>query len=329
MSYLVTAPEQVGSAAQNLAGIRSLLAGSAASAAAPTTAVAAAAQDEVSGLVATMFSNFGEEFQTLSAQADAFHEQFVGLMSAGAGAYLSTEAANAGQAMLGAAAPVPGLLGQAPSGAVAGAQAAAADFDVSSVLGGAALIVPPISSVGPSVLNAFSPVINGGVVGLPAIVGGGQLTVPSILTGGLLNLPEALGGGVLGIPSIITGGLLSLPLSVVGGVLTVPPITSVVTSILGGGAVTLPPVLGGGQVSVPSVLTGGVLTLPPIVGGGDVTIPSILTGGLLTLPPVTGGGDVVVPSVVTGGVLTLPPTLGGGQLTVPPVTGDLLGLLGL
>src|SRR5205085_12491825 len=66
MSYLVTAPEQVGSAAQNLAGIRSLLAGSAASAAAPTTAVAAAAQDEVSGLVATMFSNFGEEFQTLS-----------------------------------------------------------------------------------------------------------------------------------------------------------------------------------------------------------------------------------------------------------------------
>ena len=78
MSYLVTAPEQVGSAAQNLAGIRSLLAGSAASAAAPTTAVAAAAQDEVSGLVATMFSNFGEEFQTLSAQADAFHEQFIG-----------------------------------------------------------------------------------------------------------------------------------------------------------------------------------------------------------------------------------------------------------
>ena len=96
VSYLVTAPEEVGAAARDLAGIRSLLAGSATSAAAPTAAVAAAAQDEVSALVATMFSDFGQEFQALSAQADAFHEQFVGLINAGAGAYLSTEVANAG-----------------------------------------------------------------------------------------------------------------------------------------------------------------------------------------------------------------------------------------
>jgi len=98
VSYLVTAPEQLESAAQGLAGIRSLLSGSAASAAAPTTAVAAAAQDEVSALVATMFSDFGQEFQTISAQANAFHEEFVGLISAGAGAYLGTEVANAGAA---------------------------------------------------------------------------------------------------------------------------------------------------------------------------------------------------------------------------------------
>jgi len=52
MSFVVAAPEQVQAATHDLAGIRSLLAGSSASAAAPTTAVAAAAQDEVSAGVA-------------------------------------------------------------------------------------------------------------------------------------------------------------------------------------------------------------------------------------------------------------------------------------
>ncbi len=101
MSYLVTAPEQMGETARGLAGIRSLLAESAASAAAPTTTVVAAAQDQVSALVATVFSDFGQEFQALSAQADAFHEQFVGLIDASAGAYLETEVANAGAGLLG------------------------------------------------------------------------------------------------------------------------------------------------------------------------------------------------------------------------------------
>jgi hypothetical protein len=311
VSYLVTAPEEVGAAARDLAGIRSLLAGSATSAAAPTAAVAAAAQDEVSAWVATMFSDFGQEFQALNAQADAFHEQFVGLINAGAGAYLSTEVANAGAISRAAAADLSlsSILGGSASLSLDGGVLSLPPIlgggvlsvpslltggvlNLPPILGGAQLTVPPISSVGSSILNAMSPIINGGVVGLPPILDGGELTVPSILTGGVLDLPASLSGGVLGLPSIVTGGLLSLPSSLGGGVFTVPPISSVLTSILNGGAVDLPPILGGGQLSVPSILAGGVLSLPPIAGGGNVSVPSILTGGVLTLPPIVGGGDI-------------------------------------
>src|SRR5262249_44574998 len=150
--YLVTTPEQLASAAENLAGIRSLLSGSAASAAAPTTAVAAAAQDEISALVATIFSDFGQDFQTISAQANAFHDEFVGLIDAAAGPYLSPEVANAG----------------------------AVDLSLPSILGGSASLS-----------------LNGGVVSLPPILGGGSVSVPSLVTGGVLNLPPILGGAQL------------------------------------------------------------------------------------------------------------------------------------
>ncbi|OBI97139.1 hypothetical protein A5660_07120 [Mycobacterium alsense] len=107
MSYVVTAPEQVQAAARQLAGIRSLLAESAAGAAGPTTAIVPAAADQVSAAISAMFGTFGEEFQSLSAQAQAFHAEFVAAMNAGAGAYLGAEAANA-EALLGSALAAPG-----------------------------------------------------------------------------------------------------------------------------------------------------------------------------------------------------------------------------
>jgi PE family len=96
MSFVVAAPELVQAAAQDLASTRSTLDEAFASAAAPTTAVAAAAQDEVSTRVAALFGAFGQEYQALSARATAFHEQFVNTLNAGAGAYVSAEAANTG-----------------------------------------------------------------------------------------------------------------------------------------------------------------------------------------------------------------------------------------
>ncbi|OBG30735.1 PE family protein [Mycobacterium sp. E3198] len=101
MSFVIAAPDLVESAATSLAGIRSSLAEATATAAGPTTGIAIAAQDEVSVAIASMFGNYGENFQALSAQAQSFHHQFVSLMNAGAGAYASAETANAAQTLLG------------------------------------------------------------------------------------------------------------------------------------------------------------------------------------------------------------------------------------
>src|ERR1700678_7186 len=107
MSFVIAAPELVQGAAQDLAGIGSSLADVTASVAGPTTGGAAAAQDEVSVAIASLFGNFGAEFQALSAQAQAFHAQFVSAMNGSAAAYISTEAANAGEGLLGSAVTAP------------------------------------------------------------------------------------------------------------------------------------------------------------------------------------------------------------------------------
>jgi PE family len=122
MSFVITEPELVQGAAQDLAGIRSSLAEATSTVAGPTTGMAAAAQDEVSVAIASMFGNYGQEFQALSAQAQAFHAQFVTAMNGSAAAYVGAEAANAGQTLLGGG--VLGNIGQNIGGAVAGGQAA-------------------------------------------------------------------------------------------------------------------------------------------------------------------------------------------------------------
>ncbi|MCV7102684.1 PE family protein [Mycobacterium palustre] len=107
MSFVIAAPDMVQAAAQDLAGVRATLSEAGAAAAGPTTAVVAAAEDQVSAAVAALFGAFGQEYQALSAQTQAFHEQFVTLLNGGARTYLATEAANAAQA---AASAVNGLV---------------------------------------------------------------------------------------------------------------------------------------------------------------------------------------------------------------------------
>lgn len=133
MSFVIATPDLVESAAADLAGIRSSLAEAASSASGPTTGIAVAAQDEVSIAIASMFGDFGQQFQALSAQAQAFHEQFVGLLNAGAGAYASAEAANVGQVLLGGG--LDGALGSVES-SVGGAVSALQSGGVGALLGG-------------------------------------------------------------------------------------------------------------------------------------------------------------------------------------------------
>lgn len=125
MSFVVAEAEMVQAAAGTLAGVRSTLGEAAVAAAAPTTGVVAAAADEVSASVAALFGAYGQEYQALSAHAQAFHAQFVNLLNAGAGAYLSTEAANAAQAVASAVnGPVRGLLADGVAARVAAASSA-------------------------------------------------------------------------------------------------------------------------------------------------------------------------------------------------------------
>jgi hypothetical protein len=73
MSFVTTVPDLIETAAGDLAGIRSTLSGATAAAAASTTGVETAAADEVSAAIAALFDTHGQQFQTLSAKAEAFH----------------------------------------------------------------------------------------------------------------------------------------------------------------------------------------------------------------------------------------------------------------
>ncbi|MEE6178125.1 PE family protein [Mycobacterium sp. 050134] len=118
---MVTAPESVTSAAGTLASIGSSLQEATAGAAAHTTGVASAAADEISLAISELFGTYGQEFQALTAQATAFHDEFVRLLNGGAAAYVGAEVANAEQTLLGNA----GLGGAGSAGAMATGAAAA------------------------------------------------------------------------------------------------------------------------------------------------------------------------------------------------------------
>ena len=95
MSFVIAAPEFVAAAATDLADIGSVLGSANAAASIPTSNVLAAAEDEVSTAIASLFGAHGQAYQALGAQAAAFHQEFVQLLNAGAARYAGAEAANA------------------------------------------------------------------------------------------------------------------------------------------------------------------------------------------------------------------------------------------
>ncbi|MCV7075105.1 PE family protein, partial [Mycobacterium szulgai] len=95
MSFVVTVPETVSAVANELADIGSAISSANAAAALPTTGVVAAAADEISAAIASIFGVHAQGYQALSSQAAAFHEQFVRALAAGATSYAAAEAASA------------------------------------------------------------------------------------------------------------------------------------------------------------------------------------------------------------------------------------------
>ena len=96
MTYVLTQPQVMMTAAGDAAEIGSALSQAHAAAAGPITRVAAAAGDEVSAATATLFSTYARAYQAVTAQAAAFHDAFSRALGAAANAYANAEAAASG-----------------------------------------------------------------------------------------------------------------------------------------------------------------------------------------------------------------------------------------
>ncbi len=94
LSYVTAAPEALAAAAGDLTGIGEALRAATAAAAPSTTSLVAAAGDEVSTAIATLFSEHAQSYQALSAQMAAFHDRFMNALAGASGSYASAEAAN-------------------------------------------------------------------------------------------------------------------------------------------------------------------------------------------------------------------------------------------
>ncbi len=116
MSFVFVVPQAVETAAAELAGIGSTISTANAAAAAPTTGMLAAAADEVSQEIAALFSEHGRDYQQVSAELAALHEQLVKNLTASAGVYATAEV-NAVQTLANAlSAPAEEVLGHSPVG---------------------------------------------------------------------------------------------------------------------------------------------------------------------------------------------------------------------
>ena len=155
--WVIAAPEYVAAAASDLANIGSSLSSANMAALVPTSGVLAAGADEVSAMIAALFSSHAQAYQALSAQAASFHAQFVQLMNTGASQYALTEAANAsplletvGQDAAGAVnSSVQALTGSplVGGGGASAATSGGSSGDRGSLFGSSGAIVTPAASV--------------------------------------------------------------------------------------------------------------------------------------------------------------------------------------
>ena len=277
MSFLSVTPEQIESAAQDLLGIRDTLSDATATAAMPTTGVLAAAEDEVSTAIASMFSALGQQYQLVSAQASAFHDEFVKRMNAGVGAYLSTEVANAENNLLNAVnSPIRELLGGAGVGtgpaASSGGILGSAEDVVAKITAAVQAAEPGLAQGGSELLLAGQTAVTGinqlqpafgylGQAGSAFVAAG---TDAGIGFGYLGSATTELVGGVgaigAGLGSVASG--VGLVVSVVPQLLTPVSIATVVPSLVGGVGL-----VGTGVVGIVGGVHELTLVYPNVVSG--------------------------------------------------------------
>lgn len=206
MPYVSVVPDLVTSAGGHLDAIGSALSAANAQAAVPTTGIAAMAADDVSAAVQSLFTTYAQSYQAVSAQAAAFHAQFVSLLSGGAARYLGTEIANVEQGLAGvtngAAAPVPASFswGFGPF-----------SVTLDTLLNGTptgSLAAPPGLAYGVDALGAPLSAANAFGSSMTAVGNAARTGDPLGALIGLLNTPANVGNGLL-----FGHGTFSAPLS--------------------------------------------------------------------------------------------------------------------
>lgn len=308
MSFVVAMPDLIQGAAQDLAGIRSSLAEATAAATGPTTGVAAAAEDEVSIALASLFGNFGAEFQAVSAQAQAFHQEFLGLINAGANAYLGAEAANVQQTLLGdIGAPAQALLG-------GGLPAPAA---VDAITGFGATVAAPYQAL---VFNTATNLqsLGAGISANPAPFlrqfltnqAGYAQTIATGLQTAVQNLPAELAN----LPATIQAGIQGLL-----AFNPIPVLQQIVDQQIGYAQLIATSLQNAGNDFV-----AGLTAFPANLQTGLQTIMSgDVSGGLLQV-----GGAFLAP-VLTNLNVTIDPVTGLLDIVPGGALGDLLPLFGI
>jgi hypothetical protein len=281
MSYVNTAPAAIAAAATQLEGIGNSFAAESSAAATPTTAIAPAASDEVSTLQSGVFSTYGQLYQTVSAQAQAIHQQFVNLLQSSSSSYQETEGAN----QAGAAAS--SLSNAASSGSSAAAQPA--QGTITDLINGLTsfLTTGPLSSIVNN--NAFS---------VPLDEVGNFTSAESDLIG--------MGGGglltALASPSTMSADLGGMGMGLAGDV---GPAGAVGGAVGGAGGMGAAPVLAAagqgssiGPLSVPPAWAGGAgvptTSTPVTLASQSWTTPAASAGGM-------GPGVAGMPAVANGG----------------------------
>jgi hypothetical protein len=241
MSFVRAVPEFLGTSASRMASIGSTISASNAIAAVPTVSLSAAAGDQVSAAVAAFFSGHARGYQTLSAQAADFHNQFVQKLSAGANTYAVAEAANAApiqqllngsaDSTVGSPTPGGGIAGSGADGLSKGSGNAVGSGAMrhSGVNGGAGGSLRMATTCGSSSTGAGEPrgsdrfggllVANNGIGGAAGASSGNTTTARPGGVGGLLSAAgrmDQTGNRTSG-DAVLAGALLLRPVDADGG----------------------------------------------------------------------------------------------------------------
>jgi hypothetical protein len=280
MAFVTTVPQAIAAAATQLEGIGNSFTAESSAAAAPTTAVAPAASDEVSALQAGVFSTYGQLYQTVSAQAQAIHQQFVSLLQSSSGSYQETESANQAGAAASSLSNSASSAAASPaqSGGLAGLINGLTSFLTTGPLSilSSNLSIVPLDEVG-NFASAESDLIGMG--------GGGLLTTlagPATASTDLGGLGAGLAGDVG--PAAAVGGV-----GAAGGLGAAPVLAGAGTgsSI---GALSVPPSWAGGAgipaASTPVTLASQGWTTAAPAGGMSTGAPA----GIAGMPAVANGG---------------------------------------